>query len=201
MPRTIEDVLPPGRLGSRDQPQVRTEQGLVLRPWRAEDAEVVREAFRDPDIERWHLRTLPEGSDATAWIEACGDDWAAERGASWAVTAGDGRVLGQVALRGVNLAMGVTQVSYWVLPEARRQGVATAALQALSDWALQDVGFHRVWLMHSTRNRPSCVVAEATGHQPEGTLREALLHADGWHDMHVHGRVASRQQHDDRPRT
>lgn len=75
-------------------------------------------------------------------------------------------------------------------PPARRQGVATAALQTLSDWAMGDVGFHRVWLMHSTQNAPSCKVAEATGHAPEGTLREALLHADGWHDMHVHGRVA-----------
>lgn len=189
MPRTTDDVLPPGCLGSRDQPQVHGDEGLLLRPWRVDDAEVVREAFQDPDIERWHLRTLPETGDATSWIAARGDDWAADRGASWAVTADGGRVLGQVALRGVNLAMGVTQVSYWVLPEARRQGVATAALQALSDWALGDVGFHRVWLMHSTRNRPSCAVAEATGHQAEGTLREALLHADGWHDMHVHGRV------------
>ena len=35
-------------------------------------------------------------------------------------------------------------------------------------------------------------VAEKTGFALEGTRRSSLLHDDGWHDMHLHGRVPHR---------
>ena len=190
MARTTPDVVAAGTLSARDQPTIAVGAERQLRPWADDDRDHVLQAFADPDIERWHLRRLPDTADAEAWIDARHDDWQQERGASWAVTNPDRGVVGQVALRGVNLAMGVSQVSYWVMPEARGRGVATTALRALTAWGLREVGFHRLWLMHSTRNGPSCTVAANAGYEAEGTLREALLHTDGWHDMHVHGRVA-----------
>jgi hypothetical protein len=33
-------------------------------------------------------------------------------------------------------------------------------------------------------------VAERTNYPLEGTLRQAIKHADGWHDWHLHGAVA-----------
>jgi RimJ/RimL family protein N-acetyltransferase len=40
------------------------------------------------------------------------------------------------------------------------------------------------------QNEISCRVAVRVGFPLEGTMRSALLHDDGWHDMHVHARVA-----------
>ncbi len=46
---------------------------------------------------------------------------------------------------------------------------------------------HRLDLYHSVANPASCRVAEKAGYLCEGTMRGSCLHADGWHDMHVHG--------------
>jgi RimJ/RimL family protein N-acetyltransferase len=45
-------------------------------------------------------------------------------------------------------------------------------------------------ISHSTANTASCRVAERTNYPLEGTLRQAIKHADGWHDWHLHGAVA-----------
>ena len=64
-----------------------------------------------------------------------------------------------------------------------------AAVTALADWALDVVGLHRLELYHATANEASCRVALKTGFAPEGTKRSAVLHEDGWHDMHLHARI------------
>lgn len=53
------------------------------------------------------------------------------------------------------------------------------------------LGLHRIEVDHSTRNTASCRVAERAGYRVEGTKRSQALHADGWHDMHQHARIAT----------
>ncbi len=81
-------------------------------------------------------------------------------------------------------------MSYWVSPQARGVGAASLATAALSDWLLKDLGLHRLELGHSVLNPASCRVALKAGYAPEGTMRSALLHSDGWHDMHWHSRIS-----------
>jgi hypothetical protein len=100
-------------------------------------------------------------------------------------------VLGRIALLGFNFYDGVAGVAYWVLPAARGVGVATCAAAALSAWALEEIGFRRLELSHSTRNHASCRVAAKSGYLLEGTKRSAAVHDDGRHDMHL--QTASRQ--------
>jgi RimJ/RimL family protein N-acetyltransferase len=52
-------------------------------------------------------------------------------------------------------------------------------------------------------NTASCRVAGKAGFRLEGTLRSALLHTDGWHDMHLHGRTGEEraEHHPSRPIT
>jgi ribosomal-protein-alanine N-acetyltransferase len=68
--------------------------------------------------------------------------------------------------------------------------VAGRALTVVTDWAFGSFGLHRIVVEHSTRNPASCRVAEGAGYPLEGTQRSAALHADGWHDMHLHARIA-----------
>ena len=53
----------------------------------------------------------------------------------------------------------------------------------------EDFVIHRLELLHAVRNETSCRVASRTGFALEGTKRKAVLHPDGWHDMHLHARV------------
>ena len=190
MPYLVKPVVPAGRMRDRSQPVLRGVGGLVLRPWEPADAPVVLEAYQDPAIRRWNLRRFGSLAGAGAWIAQWDRQWQAERDGCWAVADGDGTVLGRVALRGIRLADGVADCTYWVLPAARGRGVATGATVAVARWALHELGLHRLELQHSTANPASCRVAAKAGFAPEGTLRSAMLHPDGWHDMHLHARVA-----------
>lgn len=163
---------------------------LVLRPWRRSDAAAVAEAYRDPQIRRWHVRSMTE-PEAQAWVLSWAERWAAETGAGWAVVDG-GKVVARIGLRGLDLAEGHGEAAYWVTPAARGRGIAARALTVVTDWMFTEVGLHRIELEHSTANPASCRVALNAGFPAEGTKRAAVRHADGWHDMHLHARLNPR---------
>ncbi|MCG8969796.1 MULTISPECIES: GNAT family N-acetyltransferase [Streptomyces] len=190
MPYLTSPVLPPGTLSSTSQPVIPTGDGLVLRPWRAEDAPAVHAAFQDPVMHQWHIRAADSEEEVRGWIAEWQQAWERERRPQWAVTdVPTDRLLGRVALREVVLGDGVAEVAYWTTAAARGQGVATRATTALAHWALYEIGFQRLELLHSVANEASCRVAEKSGFALEGTKRRAVLHPDGWHDMHLHARV------------
>lgn len=191
MPRLVDAVVSPGRISALDQPVLPAGEDVALRPWRVDDAQGLIDAFSDPLIQRWHMRSFGSATEALEWIEGWHERWASESAASWAVATSAGHLRGYLGLHGLNLEMGSAQISYWVLPSARGLGIASLATTAVSAWLFEDVGLHRLWLMHSVQNEPSCRVASKAGFSVEGTLRDGLLHADGWHDMHVHGRLAN----------
>ncbi|MCS0601930.1 GNAT family N-acetyltransferase [Streptomyces sp. LP11] len=190
MPFLTSPVLPPGTLALIPQPVLPAGDGLVLRPWRTEDAPAVHAAFQDPLMHQWHLRTCASVGEAADWISQWQRAWAAETQVQWAVAEEEsGELRGRVALRQILLDDGVAEVAYWTVAGARGRGVAARAATALSRWALEEIGFHRLELHHSTANEASCKVAARAGFTLEGTRRSALLHPDGWHDMHLHARV------------
>ena len=59
---------------------------MVLRPWEAEDVAAVVAAYADPDVARWHVRSM-RSSEATEWIRAGEAAWREERAASRAIRA------------------------------------------------------------------------------------------------------------------
>ncbi|MET7324129.1 GNAT family N-acetyltransferase [Streptomyces sp. NPDC005549] len=190
MPYLTRPVLAPGTLSRTPQPTLPTGDGLVLRPWRTEDAPAVHAAFQDPVLRHWHVRAADSEEEVRGWITEWQRAWKGERNVQWAVAdAADDRLLGRVALREMVLGDGVAEVAYWTTAGARGRGVAARATRTLARWALDEIGFQRLELSHAVANEASCRVAEKTGFALEGTKRSALLHADGWHDMHLHARV------------
>lgn len=189
MPLLVSPVATAGTLARLEQP-VLAGPGFVVRPWRPGDAAAVAAAYRDPAIQQWHARSLSL-DEARAWVAQWPGRWRAESGAGWAIAADDDDgVLGQISLRTVDLGQGLAEISYWVLPAARGRQVAARALGVLSHWAFDVLGLHRIEVQHATSNIASCRVAERAGYPAEGTRRSAVLHPDGWHDMHLHARIA-----------
>jgi RimJ/RimL family protein N-acetyltransferase len=185
---STRSAIPAGSLAATPQPIIDAEGGLHLRPWADHDVGVFLSAYRDPEIQRWHTRQPATEDHVRSWFATYRQDWLRETGAHWAVADAAGRVLGRIAMRGLDFDDGVAGCAYWVLPSARGAGVASRALGAVSGWAFR-TGFHRLHLDHSVHNAASCRVAEKAGFVLEGTKRSAAIHADGRHDMHLHARV------------
>jgi [ribosomal protein S5]-alanine N-acetyltransferase len=190
MLRLIPDVVTTGTIGCRPQPMLSAAEDLTLRPWSNDDAAFVVEAFSTPDIERWHFRRYESIAQADEWIAAERAGWDSETCASWAITtAATHSAIGRVAMH-LSPTKGTGEVTYWVVPSARRQRAAVSATLAATRWA-HAVGIHRVQLQHSTQNEVSGMVATRAGFVREGVLRSATLHADGWHDMVVYSHLAT----------
>ncbi|MFJ6613618.1 GNAT family N-acetyltransferase [Streptomyces sp. NPDC091289] len=191
MTRTLSTppAMASGSLSGAPQPVLTDDDGLLLRPWERADAAAFLSAYQDDETRRWHPNRPTSEAQVEEWFAAYRQDWEREKGCHFAVARDDGEVLGRMALRGLDFDDGVAIAAYWVLPAARGAGVATRALAVLSAWALDDVGFYRLELDHSTRNHASCRVATKAGYRLEGTKRNAAVHDDGRHDMHLHARV------------
>ncbi|MEV4478221.1 GNAT family N-acetyltransferase [Micromonospora coxensis] len=169
-----------------------TAPGLLLRPWRVEDAPAVLDALREPAIARWNpSRWVSDDlAGATDWVRYRAD-WSGGDHVSLAVASEtDGSLLGSVSLheiRGEDASIG-----YWTVAAARGAGVASRAVSALTGWAFTELRLHRIELCHAVANLASCRVAERAGYRAEGILREAFRYGDGLrHDEHLHARLAT----------
>lgn len=172
------------------QPDIPVPGGLLLRPWRLADADALLAAWRDPAIRRWNRPAAGGAEEARAKIAQFEQRWHDEEWASWAIArAENDTVVGFIAVADLHLRAGHGEIVYWVLPSARGQGVALRATESVTEWAFGKLGLHRVELTHSVANAASCRVAEKAGFRLEGIKTSAALHADGWHDMHLHARI------------
>lgn len=189
----VPPVVPAGRMARAEQPVLALPRaGLELRPWEAGDASALVAAAGDPAIRQWNLLAVPDGEAAVRRIERMRERWRAETGAIWAIArsrADGGEVVGLAGWNDVDLDGGSAEIVYWLLPAARGGGVAVEAVGGLTRWAFDDLGLHRLRLCHAVANEASCRVARKAQYAYEGTMRSALLHADGWHDQHLHAVV------------
>jgi RimJ/RimL family protein N-acetyltransferase len=182
---------------------VRTElasDALVLRPWRLEDVPRVAEICQDPEISRWTRVPSPYTDEhARAWIEQTERDWDERRHGAFAVIDREtGDVIGAVGLRIHEDYALQGSIGYWVAREARRRGIATAALRLVSRWALRELGLPRVQLVTDPENEPSQHVAEAAGFRREGLLRKYIELPDGRRDCLMFSLLADELDDGDR---
>ncbi|MER5727192.1 GNAT family N-acetyltransferase [Streptomyces sp. NPDC002138] len=186
----IPDVVPPGRMGASAQPAFALPGGARLRPWEPSDAPALAASCRDPDIRRWNRPEQLSSAGARQKIDRWQERWRSEHAAIWAIAAGGGdEAVGLVGLADLDLPSGTGELLYWLLPAGRGRGTMVDATLRVSRWALDELGLHRLRITHSVANAGSCRVATRAGFPLEGTMRSALLHADGWHDEHLHARV------------
>lgn len=147
---------------------------VALRPFVPGDAQALRDACQDPDIQRFlPLPTPYTEAVAEAYVARTERQWADGTTVAFAVVdAADHRhVLGAVNVAVVD-AVGTT--GYWVAPWARRRGVATRALRLLAGWALgppgQGAGLGVVLLEIRPENEASQRVARAAGFRCVGSI-------------------------------
>jgi len=135
--------------------------GVRLRPWRATDVAPVEAVRSDPIVSRWS--SLPDET-ATAWLDR---QRTRTNGVSLAITElGMDAAVGKAALGNYDPHARRAELSYWVIPERRGRGLATAACRALCRWGFESVCLSAILLDIEVDNEPSSQVARALGASP-----------------------------------
>jgi RimJ/RimL family protein N-acetyltransferase len=167
---------------ARVEPVEIIEDGLLLRPWRATDADDVHRACQDPDIQRWttvprpylpeHASGFVTGSTASAWADGTG--------ATFAVCdAATGELLGSCGLVSIDRGLDSAEIGYWVAPWARGRGVTVRAARAVARWAFEALKLRRLMWQAEVGNHASRLVALRAGFRVSGELRLAHPAPDG----------------------
>jgi len=160
---------------------------VTLRRLRRDDVPWLLAGCRDPDVIRW--TPIPEGisgEQIARWVDGNRNRIAADSGVDWAVVrSDDGTPLGQCGLHRLSRQIGQGEVTYWVMPAARQQGVATRAVRCMTAFAFDHLGLQRLELLTLLGNAASQAVARRAGFIPEGRRRGALPFKGVRHDVEV----------------
>ena len=170
-----------------DETTVLSGRGLVLRTWQPEDGDALLQACQDPEIQRW--TTLPSPylpEHAEMFLTVCALRWVQGLATFAVVDPGDTTLLGSISFVGLP-EEGVVEIGYWIAPEARGRGVATAATRLICDWALDVLGFNRIEWQAYVGNGGSRRVAQRCGFTFEGTLRGRGYQRGEFHDIWIAG--------------
>ncbi|WP_254705844.1 GNAT family N-acetyltransferase [Streptomyces vilmorinianum] len=162
-----------------------------LRPWERADLPLVEEASTDPYIPL--ITTVPPVYSPTEGEAYLRRQWSrAETGAGYPfviVRRRDTHPVGMIGLWLRDLPEGRATLGYWIAPSYRGEGAAAAALTAVSDWALTELGVPRLQLLVEPWNDASSRTAERAGFAREGLLRSWQEVGGERRDMVMYGRV------------
>ena len=154
-------------------------EGIVLRPYRVEDADDVTVGSADPLTQRF-VPNLPSPytrADAIRFITVEAPAKVAAGDSIFAVAdPATDRLLGGGGLH--QRSEGTAEIGYWTMPNARGRGVASAVTRALTGYGFSH-GVRRLYLRIEPENGPSQRVAIACGFQREGMQRGAGNGPDG----------------------
>jgi ribosomal-protein-alanine N-acetyltransferase len=146
----------------------------------------VLDAASDPLIPL--ITTVPGTPDpgaALAFVRRQHERALSGTGYSFAIAQNPGdRAVGQIGLWPG--ADGRASIGYWVGPQHRGRGIATAALTLVSRWGLALAGTHRLELYVEPWNEGSWRAAERAGYRREGLLRSWQAVGDQRRDMYMY---------------
>ncbi len=154
--------------------------GVVLRPWRPDDAVDLHAAMQDPEIVRWLDVELPYTlEDALEFIDAASERWEERREAHFAVAdPDDDEMIGYLGVLRVEGTADVSEIVYWVRPGRRGRGVATDAVLLALPWIEGVIRPRRLEASMVAGNLRSQSVVEACGFVLDG-VRPGAARLDG----------------------
>ncbi len=184
-------MLKKGIFRAYPEPTLRNTR-LALREWSEGDLDCVRQAATDVTIPQGTTVPAVYSPDtALAFIHRQWGRLTGTEGISLAIAhPSTDEALGLMVLL-YREEKGVVGIGYWVVPNARRQGFASAAAELLSRWALTEIGISRVEAHVQPDNDASKRTLIAAGFRHEGLLRSYLDYATHRSDALVFSRIQS----------
>ena len=136
-----------------------------LRDLHSADIEWLVEAGADPAIQQWSsVGTSLTGPAAQQLIAGSSDDLKV-----WAIVTEQGQAVGTITLHAIDGINATADVGYWILPQARRQGAARAALQMVEAELKTIPEVQRVQLNIMEGNHASFLLAQGLGYKKKSS--------------------------------
>jgi RimJ/RimL family protein N-acetyltransferase len=157
---------------------------VVVRPYRVEDAEALKEAVEES---RQHLRPWMPWADSHQSIEES-RDWLLRMNAKLLLReelgfgiwhAETGQYLGGTGLHPGNWEIPSFEIGYWLRASAEGHGYMTEAVRLLTDFAFEGLKANRIEIRCDERNVRSAAVAMRLGFKQEALLRNHMAAPDG----------------------
>jgi RimJ/RimL family protein N-acetyltransferase len=165
----------------------------VLRAFTTADAPAVHALLSTPEISDTTLMIAypyPEGA-AESWIASHQEALDTGTDLTWAVTSrADGTLMGAIGLH-VDQAHARGSMGYWLGIPYWNQRYMSEAATAVTNWALDTLGLHRVEAQCFTRNAASARVMEHAGLRYEGTMKGHVLKNGRFEDIAIYARLAA----------
>jgi len=156
-----------------------------LEPWQAEEFLAHMDRGRE-FIGRYIA--LPDAvtdlESSRSFLRAYAEKAAADAGRIYGIWT-DGKLIGGVLFRTMDIEHGTAEAGCWLEPSAAGKGLVTRASRVIIDWAIEERGLHRVEWQVSAANAASIAVARRLGMTKDGVLRESYAHRGERHDMEV----------------
>lgn len=160
---------------------------VLLREPRDEDAELVYELVRDPEVTRFLAIDPPESPDDTRYfIAKCREHREQDREYVFVIAdVASDEPMGVTGLRHLDRPMRTAQIGTWVGRRHWGQGVNAEAKRLLLEFAFGTLRLHRVEARIAVQNHRSRRAFERLGGRCEGLLKESFFKDGGYHDQHL----------------
>jgi ribosomal-protein-alanine N-acetyltransferase len=158
---------------------------LLLRPWLLADAPALLTLMHNdrarftPDFPVT-LAAVQDMSSTTAFIQRKMQAW--QRREEYQVGVwqlGARQLLGFISLKNLDWSVPKAELAYLLAASAEGQGLMSEALPAFLRWAFAELRLERVFCRIKAANTRSRQLAQKTGFQWEGTLRQDFRDDDG----------------------
>jgi RimJ/RimL family protein N-acetyltransferase len=164
------------------------EDGAELRPlepWHAE--EFLTHVDRGREHIGQYIKLADVVTDLTSsrsFLQGYADKAATDAGRIYGIWT-DGKLVGGVLFKTMDIGQGTAEAGCWLEPSAVGKGLVTRAARVIIDWAIEERGIHRVEWLVSAANEASIAVARRLGMTKDGVLRESYPHRGKRYDIEV----------------
>lgn len=146
-------------------PAFRTDGRVALCPVEPEDHDFLARTMNHASIRRMVNTNEPKThEDVSEFVES-------ETTVFFLLQAEDSRV-GACLLFDRDTVHGRAEVAYWLAPDARGEGYATAAVELLQEYAVEELRLRKLFARVFEGNAASAAVLDRAGFEQEGRLRD-----------------------------
>jgi ribosomal-protein-serine acetyltransferase len=183
-----------------DIPDCFESERLVLRTPRPGDGDALNAAVIEslPELRPWMSWAMqtPTLADSEEYVRRAAVKYAAREALPLLIWhKATGELVGGSGMHGIDWEVPSVEIGYWVRTSQARQGYITETVQAITHFAFEVIGAHRVEIRCNECNVRSAAVARRAGFELEGILRnEARDHMLELRNTMVFARVRPPQE-------